>query len=394
MRLRLIVLAGLLAMLGVTAVPSRAATPVPTDFYGTWYDALSHESAQNTPVLDDHHAIGIGAIRQYMWWNRMETSPGVFDWRRMDEVVRDTTARGVSIIPTLLYTPDFYSSKPPGATGSTQYPPTDPNTMAAYATALIKRYGPRGTYWCPPVVGGVTPPPVGQIIDGQVPCDDSLALRTWEVWNEPDYPSWWKGHPDASEYAALLTTVSAAIKQADPGAEVVLGSLTGAQAAAPGGFLDQLYALGAGSAFDTIAFNPYALNVKDVIQRIRDVRTIAAAHGDAHKPIRILEYGWATGGRSSTTVVTPACQAALIYRVTLRMAKLREELGLRSIVQFQWQDAPARTPASTAWPDYAGVRTSDGTAKPSRAALAAAIAGKTAPAGAFLTACPLERRAV
>jgi hypothetical protein len=383
----------LAVLLSAFAVPSRSATPapVPADFYGTWYDALSHTSAENTPKLDAQASMGMGAIRQYMWWDRMEVRPGVYDWTRMDEVVKDTTARGIALVPTLLYTPAFYSSKPAGATGSTQYPPKDPRTMAAYATALIERYGPRGTYWCPPLVPAFVPQAQAAAVRDAVPCDDSKALRTWEVWNEPDLKAWWKGRASAAEYADLLRTVSAAIKKADPGAEVVLGSLTGAQAAKRGGFLEQLYKLGAAKSFDTIAFNPYAPSVRDMITRIRDVRTIAAAYGDGAKPIRILEYGWATGGRSPITTVSSACQAALLYAGTVRLAEVRTEFRLRSIAQFQWQDSPAR---STAWPDYAGVVTVEGTNKPALSALAAAVGGEPAPAGASLASCPVERRAV
>lgn len=389
-------LACLALVLGLAAAPlSRAADPAPppADFYGTWYDALSHTPGENTPVLDEQVSTGLGTIRQYVFWDRIETSPGAYDWRRLDEVVRDTTARGITIVPTLVgYTPAFYTTKPAGAKGTTLYPPKDNADLARFATALIERYGPRGLYWCHPFTPQLVPEPLRSGVDDQLPCDDAKALRTWEVWNEPDYKAWWGGRPNAREYAAMLTTVSAAIKKADPGAEVVMGSITGAGAATKGGFLDQLYAAGAGPAFDTIAFNPYASSVADMVKRVRDARAVAARHGDAAKPIRILEYGWATGGRGDATVVTPTCQAALLYAGTRRLAELRSELGIRGIVQFQWRDAPVK--GSTSWPDHAGVRTSTGAAKPSLAAFSAAVAGQPAPAGATLAACPAARRAV
>jgi hypothetical protein len=393
MRTRLPLTLALAMLLGGLATPSRSASQaaLPADFYGTWYDGLSRDSAGNAPAYGAQASAGVRVIRQYVFWDRIEVRPGEFDWRRMDEMVRDTADRGLTILPTLLYTPAFYSSKPPtgGATASTQYPPRDPATMAAFARAMVERYGPRGTFWCPPWVPAPVPRTMARQVEDALPCDDSAALRAWEVWNEPDLKAWWKGRPDPQEYARLLTAVSAAIKAADPGAEVVLGSLTGA--GATDGFLDRLYDLGAGDAFDTIAFNPYARNVKDMVGRIRAARAVAARRGDPAKPIRVLEYGWATGGRSDLTTVSAACQAALLYAATVRLGQVREELGIRGVVQFQWQDSPAR---STAWPDYAGVVRVDGTGKPSLAAFAAAIAGDPAPAGAGPTACPADRRAV
>lgn len=395
MRTRLPLALALAALLGGLATPSPAApqTALPADFYGTWYDGLSRDSAGNAPAYGAQASAGVRVIRQYVFWDRIEVSPGAYDWRRMDEMVGDTADRGLTILPTLLYTPAFYSSKPAngGATATTQYPPKDPATMAAFAKALVERYGPRGTFWCPPWLPGAVPRATARLVEDQVPCDDTKAIRTWEVWNEPDLKAWWKGRPDPREYASLLTEVAAAVKDADPGAEVVLGSLTGAGAADPAGFLARLYQAGAGAAFDTIALNPYARNVKDMVTRIRAARAVAARYGDAAKPIRILEYGWATGGRSDLTTVSAGCQAALLYAATVRLGQAREELGIRGVVQFQWQDSPNR---STAWPDYAGVVRVDGTGKPSLAAFAAAVSGDPAPAGAGPTACPADRRAV
>jgi len=168
---------------------------------------------------------GVGLVRQYIWWDRMERSPGVYDWSRMDQLVKDASARDVQILPTLLYPPEFYNSEPEGYSGA-PYPPDDPQTMARFATKMVERYGTNGLFWCDPPRLPWLPPP---------PCREPYAPITyWEVWNEPDYKSWWKGQqsPDPAEYLELLKAVSIAIKAADPAAKVVLGSMT-TPAAAP-----------------------------------------------------------------------------------------------------------------------------------------------------------------
>lgn len=224
-------------------------------------------------------ATGVGLRRQYVWWNRIETQPGKYDWSWTDRLMRDASARGIHILPTLLYPPDFYSSKPEGSTSTAQFPPRDPQKMADFAAAMVKRYGTHGTYWnCKEV------PLVGWQCDKPY-----LPITMWEVWNEPDYPGWWKGVPDPDEYLALLEVVAPAIKQADPSAQVVLGSMTNAGGGSKGGFLEQLYQRGAANYFDVLSINPYARDVGAMLAYVRGQRAIAAQYGDAAKPILVTE---------------------------------------------------------------------------------------------------------
>jgi hypothetical protein len=252
--------------------------------------------------------------------------------------------------------------------------------MARFAEAMVRRYGPNGSYWCtslPPL------PPS---------CRTPYApIQAWEVWNEPDYPAWWKGAPNANEYAPLLQAVSAGIKRADPNAEVVLGALTNAGGSQSGGYLDQLYSLGVANAFDTITVNPYAQEPAGMVAFVRGTRSIADKNGDAKKPIRVTEYGWASGPGRPDRFTTEACQAALMYAGTQRLVQLRTELIIKSIVQFQWRDVPT---TSLSWPHYAGLLRTDGSAKPSLGAFAAAVGERPTPAGLTLAeVCPSDRQA-
>lgn len=365
-------------MLG-SAGPVQGAQSTPDPFYGAWYDGLSPSPQEAQGELDRQSSAGIGLVRQYVWWDRIETSPGTYDWTRMDQLITDATARGIRILPTLLYTPSFYSSKPPGSTSTAQFPPSDPQTMARFAAAMVKRYGPSGSYWC-----RLSPLPICK--------SPYMPITAWEVWNEPDYPSWWKGAPKPSEYAELLSAVSVGIKGADPQANVVLGSMTNVGGGTTGGYLDQLYALGARSYFDTLSLNPYSRDVGGMVAYLRGERAIANRNGDGAKPIRVTEYGWATGGRSAYITTDEPCQAALLYAATRQLTALRSELNLQAVTQFQWHDVAT---TSTSWPYYAGVIRPDGTAKPGLGALTAAIAGEPAPSGLTLPeACPSDRQAL
>lgn len=179
----------------------------------------------------------------------------------------------------------------------------------------------------------------------------------------PDYPSWWNGAPRASEYLELLKVVGGRVKQADPSAEVVLGSLTNSGASVDGGYLEQLYALGATEHFDTLAINAYGYDVAATMGYVRKARSVTQRWGDGAVPMRVTEYGWSTccaatmsGKQTPLTVATDDCQAALLYASTKALRAFHQSLNIKSIIQFQWHDAP-QDPAnmSTSWPLYAGL---------------------------------------
>ena len=137
----------------------------------------------------------------------------------------------------------------------------------------------------------------------------------------------------------LLQFAYLGMKTGDPFSEVVLGGLS-LHGLVPGGFLEQLYDLDAAPWFDTLAIHPYAVNVGTVIAHIQTARLIATQKGDANVPLRITEYGYATGGGSAWTTTAP-CQTALIA-ATRELSARRAEFALRSIIQLQGRIAPGR----------------------------------------------------
>jgi polysaccharide biosynthesis protein PslG len=373
-------IAMLVIALALAAMPARAAAARPADFYGVSTDDAGLSASARRAALARQAATGIGVIRELVHWNEVERSPGVYDPASLDAMVVDAAARGLRILPVLAFPPAFHSSRPAGSTATIQYPPSDPRAMARFAGWLVKRYGRGGTFWCPgSSLLGLLFPLCGS---------PYLPITAWQVWNEPDWPSWWAGAPDPVGYAHLLRAVALAIRTADPLAEVVLAGLT-RRAAAPGGFLDRLYDQGAAPFFDTLAVHPYGPKVADVVSHVRDTLAVARRRGD-HAPIRVTEYGWATGGGRTNLAVEPACQAALLYAATRRLTDLRAELSLQSIVQFMWNDRP---PTRDIWPFHAGLVGIDGAAKPALDAFAAAVAGRPPPAGLTLAAaCPPDRQ--
>jgi hypothetical protein len=156
------------------------------------------------------------------------------------------------------------------------------------------------------------------------------GAAAYEVWNEEDETDFWGAAVDAGRYAAILKAAYPAIKQADPGAKVLLGPLTGNNY----GFLGQVYAAGAGASFDAVgvhtdtaclteppsSFYREGSNVaRFTFLGFRSVRDVMVANGDSAKPIWMTELGWTSTTATCTrgmwagqkaAGVTEAAQAA------------------------------------------------------------------------------------
>lgn len=367
----------LVSILGtvLAGLSGASAAHAADQFQGLFADNMSHPPAQLAADLDRQAATGVGTIREHLHWDRIERAPGWFDFTDSDALISAAAARGMTVLPVLISTPQFYSTRPAGVfTGG--WPPVNPASIRRLATELARRYGTRGTYW-------------GCLLPGLLCKRPYTPIRAWQVWNEPDIQSWWQTGVDPAGYTALLREAYGGLKAGDPSAEVVLAGLTTC-VVAPGAYLDQLYDRGAAAYFDTLAIHPYAVNVGSVVNLIRSARAIAAARGDGAVPVRVTEYGFATGGIREW-VTTPECQAALVGATNRELVARRTELNLRSIAQFSWQDRSS-DPTAT-WPHHAGLRYVDGSAKPALRAFTDAVLGRpVAPEFAVPAVCGAQHQ--
>ena len=111
-----------------------------------------------------------------------------------DMVVGDAARERVTVLPTVLYAPQWDAvNNSSGVAYPRQYAP-----YAAYLTALIGRYGPKGSFW------------------RENPGIPKMPIRSWQIWNEPNLAYYWR-QPFASSYVSMLKAAHAAVKKADPG---------------------------------------------------------------------------------------------------------------------------------------------------------------------------------
>jgi O-antigen ligase len=130
----------------------------------------------------------------------------------------------------------------------------------------------------------------------------------YQVWDEPNLADHWGGGPvSPPAYADLLARTATLIRQADPGARILLAGLaptveTGPQNLSDVRYLDQLYQAGAAPYFDVAAGKPYGFDTGPGDRRASEqvlnfsrfilLREVMVRHGDTGKPLWASHWGW------------------------------------------------------------------------------------------------------
>lgn len=357
----LVALAAAAALGGGEAPRAQPASPapLPADFFGIVSDDVyAHGPRYRERVLGQQREAGIGVMRQVFDWAAIERTPGRYTFARHDRYVIDLARQGMRAMPIVFNPPEFRSSAPARGRRPGTYPPREPAAMGRFAAALVRRYGPRGTLW-------QRRPEIGP-----------LPIRSWQVWNEPNLPAYWPAGPDATEYTRLLRATSAAIKRADPAAEVVSAGLPNSRLGVPlDRYVADMYRAGAGGSFDALAIHPYSREPKGVLTALASTRNVMDRHGD-RGPIWVTEFGWADAGPESPFTVGAAGQAARIRRTVEDLVAERRRLGLRGLIYYNWRDAEPYANRSDFFGYHTGLTTIDGRPKPALRAFSRATRGR------------------
>jgi len=193
------------------------------------------------------------ALEEFRWeW--VEPSRGNFTWTCMDRAVDDERARGLDIIGQLDYTAGWAV----GSSALISYDPPPLDLWQRYVTQTVTRYKDR--------------------------------VSAWQVWNEPNNPTFWTGTKE--QYAQLLQVTYDTIKRVDPGAKVLGPTITGVDES----WLDAM----PWDKFDVLALHlyvpPAALNDQGYsyyTQGLPNLKSVLTRRGP--KPIWITEFGYSSG---------------------------------------------------------------------------------------------------
>jgi hypothetical protein len=358
-------LGGATASAGAKTSASTTAT-LPAGFVGMNADGpLLDDPAIDLPgELGRIHALGIGNVRVVFDWAAAQpTDAGTTDLTRLDALVGSTARRGLTVLPIVIHSPAWAADTSAGGDGYAA-PPKDPADYAAFLSTLVARYGPRGSFWA------------------ENPGVPRHAIRRWQLWNEPNLPRFWARQPFAPSYAKLLKAGAAAVRAADPRAQIYAAGLTNGYHSPAWTALSQLYAAGARGSFDVIAVHPYTGTAARVIETLRRVRAVAARHGDGRIPFALTELSWSSGGggrKGVTWDTTEAGQATRLKQVFAAVARYRRSMRISAAYWYTWL-SPTPDPKQ-GWEYFAGLNRVQGTrvvAKPALVALRTTIRRLTA----------------
>jgi polysaccharide biosynthesis protein PslG len=297
------------------------------DFVGiTAEDVFAGDDAYRARNLEAQSALGIGVLRQPFDWAQIERAPGQYDMRHHDAYVLAAASHGITILPILFHTPTFHAGR---SSGRAACPPRSNASLAAYAQALVRRYGARGTLWA------------------EHPEVPALPIRSWQIWNEPNLRAYWCNKPNPRQYVAMLRTVSKAIKRVDRRAHIVTAGLPDSKLRGTvplRRFIDRMYAAKAAKYFDSLGINPYARDHRELGRLLRSVRKQMNARRDRRGQIWITEIGWGDRGPKHRYIVGEKGQATRIAKSFALVRKQRTKLRLRGVVYFSWRDAAPYAP--------------------------------------------------
>jgi polysaccharide biosynthesis protein PslG len=355
----LLTLAALMAAM-LAATPAEAAKrKVPFGFFGTVFNNSQTDRVSDA-TLDAQMALmassGVESVRSAVVWADANPRKGVYNFDKFDRVVAAAARHHLDVLPIVLHTPRWASSKP--RSGNYRlYAPKKPGLYANFMKVLIKRYGPKGSFW-------------------KTSGTPRVPIRNWQVWNEQAADFFWATRPWQRSYTKLLRKAYRAIHKADRGSTVVLGSLAGVTSGTPWEQLRQLYKAGAKGYFDVVSVHFFSsapsvrLTTKQTVDIAKLVRHEMKRVRDRGKKIWFTELTWtAAQGKIPKKdrlgfETTAKGQAARLRTVFKRLAGQRRKLGVGRVYWYNWaseyvpQFAPGG-PGSLTF-QYAGLNKVDG----------------------------------
>lgn len=269
--------------------------------------------------LNDIASLGIGWIRFDMSWVIVQPDDSAtFHWSETDRIISAIRAHNIKILPILLEPP--FWARLSDCQGDQKCMPANPTIFATFAQKAVERYAPYG-------------------------------VHTWEIWNEPNIPGFWKPAPNPKDYTELLKATYTAIKTADPSAKVVTGGLSPAATSgsdiSPTDFLKGLYDNGAGGYFDAVGMHPYSFPVSPSNYKLwnawsqmsltpTNLRGIMTANGDGGKDIWMTEFGAPTGGPGALATLSGYSEGGSPYHLDESFQAKTMEDAINTSQNYGW----------------------------------------------------------
>lgn len=263
----------------------------PGSFFGM--NVHTRYANEELPLL---HATGARSIRNHFEWREIELEKGKYTFMPQGEAwIAGMQALGMQFFPVLCYGNPLYDGDKDARS------PEAVRAFGKFCYEQVKRWAGK----------------------------DEKHIDYWEVWNEPNLPSFYKG--TAEDYFSILRVAFANIRRADPAAKVVGCSTAGTDLK----FIEKVMALGGARYLDAISIHPYRYprRPEDPLWTLKgDVlktKALIEKYGGG-KEIWVTELGWPTHvGERAVDLRTQANYLARAYL---------EVLSTRAVHTLHWYD--------------------------------------------------------
>ncbi len=209
------------------------------------------DTAKTAQVMKD---AGMYWDRLELWWGVVEPEKGKFDWTFADKVAQFYREQGINGMPILSYSSSWYKKPPDNAEERARY--------AEYVYQIVNRY--------------------------------KDTFHVWEVWNEPNIPSFWP-EPNVRDYTLMLKEAYKAAKKADPNCTIIAAATSGPDLE----YIKGIYANGGWGFCDAISIHPYSMCGGPISQRLDKILRMHQEYIKSKgkpKPLWITEMGWTSNG--------------------------------------------------------------------------------------------------
>jgi hypothetical protein len=281
------------------AAPASAASQrVTSTFFGM------HDSN-----LATFPAAPVGTARLWdsgVTWREIETSPGVFNFTRLDEQVAAARANGARVLLVLGQTPRFHATQPGkrGAYGPGAASMPHEAAWKKYVTTVVRRYKGRGV--------------------------------DYQVWNEANVSGYWQGTP--AQMAKLTQWTSRIVNSNDSGAKVVAPALA-TRLSSQRLWLRTFYAQRTGGKkvagwVDVVSLNLYPVasgSPESSMTLLAAVRTMLK-QAAVTKPVWNTEINYGLLGGGTAKRIPAAKQAAFVARTYL----LNAANNVKRVYWYSW----------------------------------------------------------
>ena len=277
-----------------SASPQTPSAPLASSGVSSQYFGMHVHDLANWP------SVPFGSLR--LWdagvsWPSLEPSQGQWNFAKLDAIVSKCQQNNVDVLMVLGLSPQWASARPtePSAySPGNAAEPANIQDWRDFVQAVATRYNGR--------------------------------IHAYEVWNEPNDPTFFSGTP--TKMLELATEAYKILKQVDPSITVLSPAATEQGGIA---WLDQYLGAGGGGAADAIAYHLYVHPnpPESMLALLAQVKTTMAAHGQSSKPIWDTETGW-----HSPTTFTQADEAAFVTRAYLLVASG----GVNRFYWYAWDD--------------------------------------------------------